>query len=98
MAKRKGPKTYTADELREWKQRLLANRGALASKTKVAAGAFDDSFDAAITIRDAAQCLVSTCIALSNIDMFIAAAERDGSAGRGFDPADCGLDAEGGAP
>lgn len=95
MAKKR--KTYTADEMRELKARLISHKGTLVREMCDLRETFErtgpaDQFDVAILLRDVAQKLVSTCNAITIIADHIELAEmKCGAQSVAFDLEDYGL-------
>lgn len=83
-------KQYTADEFRQIKERLQVHSTILVATLRaMVAGEID--FEKACLVRNDAQCLVSTLLALRNIDLSIVLA-ADGPRYPGFDIEACGLE------
>lgn len=93
MAKK--PKMYTADELRDMKVRLETNRGRLEVAVTKGFETYTKlrTFYAAANIRDRSQELLSTVLALDNIELSITQASVDGRPRMlPFRLTDCGME------
>lgn len=91
---REKQKTYTADEMKQLKARLIERRGYLASAAvdKLAEFTRAPDFDLACEARDLAQQLTTLCLCLSNMDMCIELADRSNQPRVVPHLDDCGLE------
>ena len=88
-------KQYTADEFRKLKERLINHRVHTKLTLYDLLTSLGDGYDFEVCceIRDRSQHLVSTTLAISNIDMSIALANDTGKPRHApFDLAQCGLE------
>lgn len=92
----KKQKTYTSEEMKQLKARLIERRGYLASAAtdKLAEFMRAPDFDLACEARDIAQQLTTLCLCLGNMDMCIALAEMKNQPGTIPHLDDCGLEGE----
>ncbi len=92
---RKAPKTYTAEQLKEIKGKLIEHRGNLISAAEVFLKQIQKDpigRESILMLREQSEFLVFTSSAISNINLSIDAAERTGPRMLAFEPTDCGIE------